>query len=244
MTSKRIRLQKVMAQAGIASRRKSEQLILEGAVSLNGKIVFELGTTMEIGVDRLEVHGKTIVTSQDTEVVYALYKPKGCVTTMDDPEGRVTIKEFFPKGIKHLFPVGRLDYDTEGLIFVTNSGRFSQQVQHPTHRIWKTYFVKLKGRIKPEELIHLRQGPTVDGEKYQPAKIKIIHYVHDKTWLEVSLSEGKNHQIKKLFAAADYFVLKIKRYQIGPITLDDLEPGKYRRLSHKEVSQFFNPSCQ
>lgn len=237
-----IRIQKVIAQAGIASRRAAEKMIEGGLVTLNGKRA-TLGQKMHVGVDRLEVEGERVqLSKKQKKVVYALYKPKNCITTLNDPEGRPTVKDFFPNEAKKLFPVGRLDYDAEGLLLITNDGDFAQSVIHPRYKIWKTYFVKVKGIIEVETLNQLRKGPTLEGQKRMPVKVKIVHTVNDKTWLEVSLQEGKNQQIKKMFKKFDSRVLKIKRYSIGPITIDELLPGMMRKLAPHEISRLLSIS--
>ncbi|MBF0278028.1 MAG: rRNA pseudouridine synthase [SAR324 cluster bacterium] len=239
-----IRIQKVIANAGIASRRAAEKLISAGLVEVNGKRA-SLGQRMLVGVDELKVEGQRVrLNAAKKSVVYALYKPKNCITTLNDPQGRPTVKDFFPETKQSLFPVGRLDYDAEGLLLVTNDGEFAQQIIHPKYKLWKTYFVKIKGLISPPELEKLKKGPRFGGRLHLPVKVKIIHSIHDKTWLEVSLQEGKNQQIKKMFRKLGYFVLKIKRYSIDCITLDNLEPGMYRMLSSQEISNLLNASAK
>lgn len=241
-TESGIRIQKVMANAGIASRRGAEALIQLGVVKLNGQKA-TLGQRMDPTVDKLEVKGELVhPASQQASVVYALYKPKRCVTTLDDPEGRPTVKDFFPQTKKSLFPVGRLDYDAEGLLLITNDGDFAQKVIHPKFKIWKTYFVKIKGLVQKSELEKIKSGPVFAGKKHQPVRVKILHTVNDKTWLEVSLQEGKNQHIKKMFKAVGYLVLKIKRFSIGSVTLGDLEPGRFRKLSPAEITELLKIS--
>lgn len=231
-----VRIQKVIANAGIASRRAAEKLIAAGLVKVNGKRA-ELGQKMNVDSDFLEVEGEHVrLSRKQTSVVYAFYKPKRCVTTLNDPQQRSTVKDYFPETKKALFPVGRLDYDAEGLLLLTNDGDFAQHVIHPKYDLWKTYFVKVKGKIDATEIEKLKKGPVFDGKQHRPTKIKPLHTVNDKSWLEVSLQEGKNHHIKKMFKILGYPVLKIKRYSIGSITLGDLEPGTYRKLTPEEIS--------
>ncbi len=237
-----IRIQKVIASAGIASRRAAEKLISNGLVELNGKMA-SLGQRMQMGVDDLRVEGQRVrLATEQKSVIYALYKPKNCITSLNDPQGRSTVKDFFPLSKFSLFPVGRLDYDAEGLLLLTNDGDFAQSVIHPKYKLWKTYFVKIKGLITPPELTKLRKTPRFGSQQYLPIKVKIIHTFNDKTWLEVSLREGKNQQIKKMFKNLGYFVLKIKRYSIDCITLDNLEPGMCRVLSAQEITRLLNAS--
>ena len=236
-----IRIQKVIAQAGIASRRAAEKLILSGAVMLNGEIVKEMGQKMIPGKDHLSVEGRRVKISQHQKTqVYALYKPKNCITTLNDPEGRTKISDFFPWTSARLFPVGRLDYDAEGLILLTNDGDLAQQLMHPSHKVWKGYFVKVRGLVKNETLAALRQGPVIEKRKHQPVRIKILHTVNDKTWLEIFLKEGTNRQIKKMLLNLGYPVQKIKRFQVGPISLGDLQSGECRALNQEEIKQIIN----
>ena len=236
-----VRIQKVIAQAGVASRRSAEDLIRAGKVMLNGEIVKQMGRKMLIGKDHLSVQGRRveILPQQKTEV-YALYKPKNCITTLKDPQGRVTIKDFFPQTKVRLFPVGRLDYDAEGLILLTNDGDLANQLMHPRHKVSKGYFVKVRGITKNKALSELRKGPVIDFRKHLRVRVKILHTVNDKTWLELFLREGTNRQIKKMFQKIGYPVQKIKRFQIGPIMLGDLQSGESRALSPKEIKQILN----
>ena len=236
-----VRIQKVIAQAGVASRRSAEDLIRAGKVMLNGEIVKQMGRKMLIGKDHLSVQGRRveILPQQKTEV-YALYKPKNCITTLKDPQGRVTIKDFFPQTKVRLFPVGRLDYDAEGLILLTNDGDLANQLMHPRHKVSKGYFVKVRGITKNKALSELRKGPVIDFRKHLRVRVKILHTVNDKTWLELFLREGTNRQIKKMFQKIGYPVQKIKRFQIGPIVLGDLQSGESRALSSKEIEEIQN----
>lgn len=237
-----VRVQKVLARAGIASRRAAEKLIQAGKVALNGKKVI-LGQRMQVGVDRLTVDQEPVVLpKQSPRKVYALYKPKNCITSLKDPQGRPTVKDFFPKTHTPLFPVGRLDYDAEGLLLLTNDGDFAQRVIHPKYKLWKTYFVKIKGLLKREELTKLKKGLKGKNAQYLPAKVKMIHAVNDKSWIEIALQEGKNQQIKKMFQGLGYRVLKIKRYSIDCVTIDTLAPGMSRLLSSQEIDQLLRKS--
>ncbi|MCP4750885.1 MAG: rRNA pseudouridine synthase [Proteobacteria bacterium] len=235
MSKMTVRLHKFIASAGIASRRKSEQLIVDQKVSVNGKIVTRMGVQIDPETDIVKVNGKTIVSPTGRSLLYALYKPKSCVTTLDDPQGRETIVKYFPKTKIRLFPIGRLDYDAEGLILLTNDGYLANEISHPSKHVWKQYFVKIKGKITQPEIQKLQSGPVIDGIKRQPVKIKLLHFIHDKTWLVVSLQEGLKNQIKIMFRSIGYPVLKIKRYSIGNIELGDMTPGDSRLLSKPDM---------
>ena len=230
-----VRLQKYIADAGIESRRKAEVIITEGRVSVNGVLVKELGSKVDPETDHVRVDGKLIKKKQIHRVVYALYKPKSCVTTLNDPQGRDTITNYFPKTSARLFPVGRLDYDAEGLVLLTNDGELAQKISHPSQHIWKEYLIKIKGKIEPEQLNALKPGPVIDKVRRQPVRIKFLHYVNDKSWLSVSLQEGSKHHLKKMFGQIGYQVLKIKRYSIGSVALLDMKPGDVRKLSEEEI---------
>ncbi|MBC8258287.1 MAG: rRNA pseudouridine synthase [SAR324 cluster bacterium] len=237
-TKDAVRIQKVIAQAGIASRRAAEKLILAGEVVLNGEVVREMGLKMVVGKDHLSVEGKRVkIPQRQKTLVYALYKPKNCITTLNDPEGRTTIGDFFPRSSARLFPVGRLDYDAEGLILLTNDGDLAQELMHPRHKVSKGYFVKVRGLVKNADLSTLRKGPMIEKRQHLPVQVKVLHTVNDKTWLEVFLKEGTNRQIKKMFLTLGYPVQKIKRFQVGPINLGDLQSGESRALSPEELKQ-------
>lgn len=232
-----IRLQKFMANAGIASRRKAEQMIIDRLVTVNGQVITRLGTQIDPENDTVKVNGKRVATAKINTIAYAVYKPKNCVTTHSDPQGRDTIVNYFPKTNQRLFPVGRLDYDAEGLILLTNDGELANHIAHPSRHVWKQYFVKIKGKITSEEIGKIKSGPIIDGKKRQPIKIRFLHNVNDKSWLVVSLQEGIKHHIKKTFLAAGYPVLKIKRYSIGNIELQDMSPGEWRQLTKEEIEE-------
>lgn len=236
MNPRGTRVQKAIAQAGIASRRHAEELILAGQVRVNGQVVRQLGVCLRAGQDTLEVDGRPLQWERPANrQVWALYKPKGCVSTMSDPQGRPTLREFFPRSNARLFSVGRLDFDAEGLILLTNDGELANQIAHPSHSVPKTYLVKVKGLVSPETLRKLGGGAVVDGRRRRPARAKILHHLADKTWVEVILREGVYHHIKKMFATLGHRVLKIKRYSIGAIALEGMTPGEARRLAPAEV---------
>ena len=234
-----IRLQKAIAKAGVASRRKAEKMIADGLVSVNGETVTKLGSHVDSEKDMVKVGGKKIQLHQPQPLLYLLYKPKNCVTTLDDPQGRDTIVKYFPRIKQRLFPVGRLDYDSEGVVLLTNDGDLAQSIAHPSQHIWKQYFVKVKGKISSSEIAKLLGGPTIDGRKRQPVKIKFLHYVNEKSWLAVSLQEGLKHHLKKMFKSVGFPVQKIKRYSIGNIELKEMKPGEVRLVSPEECDALF-----
>lgn len=232
-----VRLHKAIAMGGVASRREAERLIEAGRVRVNGAVVRRLGSKVDPARDRVEVNGRPVPLERTpAREVWALYKPRRVVCTLHDPEGRATIRDYFPRTPQRLFPVGRLDYDAEGLILLTNDGDLAQKVAHPSHSVPRIYLVKVKGLVEPAALRELAHGPVLQGRRLRPFKARILHTVHDKTWCELILREGVHHQIKRMFEGIGHRVLKIKRYQIGPVALADMRPGQVRRLGREEVA--------
>lgn len=233
------RLQKVMAQAGIASRRKSEELILQGRVKVNGKIVRELGTKVS-GNDTIEVD--EVPVAKEEPVYFLFYKPRGVISAVTDDKKRPVVTDYFPDIAERIYPVGRLDYDTSGVLLLTNDGDFAQILTHPSHEIEKTYVAKVKGLPTNQALRPLERGMKIDGYKLKPGKVEILSADKAKENGIVSLTihEGRNHQVKKMFEAVGFPVLKLKREMYGNLTLDNLRPGDARRLSKKEVTSLLN----
>lgn len=232
------RLQKVIALSGYCSRRKAEELINSGKVKVNGKIIKEMGTKVE-STDYIEVEGNPIEQIED-KVYYLLNKPRGVVATSKDEKGRKTVVDLI-KTDKRIYPVGRLDYDTTGLILLTNDGELTNFLTHPKSNIEKVYVAKIKGLITKEELKKLCNGVIIDGKKTSKAKAKILK-IDKKTnssVVELIIHEGKNHQVKNMFKAIGYEVLKLKRESIAFLTLDGVPSGEYRQLSIKEVKKLY-----
>ncbi|MBO0472702.1 16S rRNA pseudouridine synthase A [Enterococcus sp. DIV0840] len=235
------RLQKVIAHAGIASRRKAEEYIVNGRVKVNGKIVRELGT--QVGKnDKVEVDDVPIY--KEEYGYYLFYKPKGVISAVSDDKGRKVVTDFFSHIKERIYPVGRLDYDTSGLLLLTNDGEFSQKLTHPSHEIDKVYVAKVKGLAKKHDLLPLTKGMKIEGYKTAPAAFEIIS-VDLKTntsIVELTIHEGRNHQVKKMLQAVGYPVQKLKREKYGDLTLKGLRPGEYRNLNKKEISVLMNQS--
>ncbi|HYL86745.1 MAG TPA: pseudouridine synthase [Candidatus Angelobacter sp.] len=233
------RLQKIMAARGIASRRKAEEIIAEGRVTLNGKVVVEQGTKADPERDEICVDGKRLESPQKL-VYFAVYKPKGYVTTVSDPEGRPTVMDLLPKGGERVYPVGRLDYASEGLLLMTNDGELAAKLMKAGSHVAKTYLVKTSGKPEEKAIERLRAGITIeleDGRKVKtsPAKIRLAEDGANP-WYEVVLIEGRNRQIRRMFERVGHRVEKIKRVQLGPLALD-VAPGRYRALTVREVEQ-------
>lgn len=230
------RIQKIIAQAGIASRREAERLILAGKVTLNGKVVEELGTKVDTDNDYIKVNGK-LITRPEPKTYVMLYKPSGYVTTAKDPEGRPTIMELLQKVKVRVFPVGRLDFDTEGLMLCTNDGELAYNLQHPSHEVPKTYLAKVDGVPTKEEIIRLRQGIRLEDGMTAPARVKIIRKLEANTWVEIIIHEGRNRQVKRMFDAIGHSVIKLKREGFGFLELGDLKPGELRHLTAEEIKK-------
>ena len=239
-----MRLQKYIAQAGIASRRKAEEIILDGKIKVNGKIVKELGTKVIVGKDIVEYNGKQI--KIDNDYVYILLnKPIGYVTTVKEQFDRPTVLELV-KTNKRLVPVGRLDMYTSGALILTNDGEFVYKVTHPKHEIEKTYTVTIKGIIKKEEVEKLRKGVKIEDYITKPAKVKILKTDEEKnsSRLEIIIHEGKNRQVRKMCEAIGHKVLALHRSKIAGIGVKDIPLGKWRYLNSKEVQRILNENIE
>jgi len=230
------RLQKIISSAGITSRRKAEDLIVQGRVTVNGQIVTELGTKAEFGVDHIKVDGKLL--RPPKEFLYiALNKPVGCVTTMSDPEGRPTVADLL-KGVKQrVYPVGRLDYASEGLILFTNDGEFAKAVMAAKTELVKTYVVKVTASLTGDQEEQFRKGVYLKGKKTAPAGLKKLKHAINP-WYEVQLIEGRQNQIRMMFNSFGVLVEKLKRVRIGFLELGSLRPREFRPLEPKEVAKF------
>jgi 23S rRNA pseudouridine2605 synthase len=233
------RLQKIMAASGIASRRKAEDMIAAGRVTLNGKVVVEQGTKAEPDLDVICVDGKPLKKRERLQY-FMLYKPKGYVTTVSDPEGRPTVMELMKKCLERVYPVGRLDYASEGLLLMTNDGALAQKLMKAGSHAPKTYLVKISGKPDEQAINRLRAGVAIELEdgtrvKTSPTKIRLAEDGANP-WYEVILIEGRNRQIRRMFQSVGFLVEKIKRVQLGPLVLD-VPPGKYRALTVREVAR-------
>lgn len=227
-----VRLQKALAAAGVGSRRHCEELIAAGRVSVNGQIVRELGTKVS-PADRLAVDGRE-VGGAERHVYYALHKPAGYVSTADDPEGRPTVLDLVPRGAR-LYPVGRLDYDSEGLLILTNDGELTQLLLHPSHEIERGYEVHVVGEPTPEDLRELREGVLIDGRRTAPAEVRVVETRRGEAWLLVTIHEGRKRQVRRMCESVGLRVDRLIRVRIGPLLLGNLPEGRYRSLRADEV---------
>ena len=234
-----MRINKYIAHAGVASRRKAEELIKQGLVTVNGQVVRELATIIKTG-DQVEVEGTPIYNEE--KVYYLLNKPRGVISSVSDDKGRTTVVDLLSQVPERIYPVGRLDWDTSGVLILTNDGDFTDEMIHPRNEIDKVYVARVKGIANKENLRPLTLGMTIEGKKVSPARYEIMKQDKAKNSSLVSLTihEGQNHQVKKMFAAVGLPVQKLSRVQYGPLSLDGLVPGRYRRLTKKEVSQLVN----
>jgi 23S rRNA pseudouridine2605 synthase len=230
-----VRLQKLIASTGLSSRRKAEMLIASGRVSVNGKIVTELGTKVDPGRDHVKVDGRHLTSAQPF-VYLMLNKPKNVMSTLDDPGGRTTVKDFLRGVSVRVFPVGRLDFDSEGLMLLTNNGELAQALLHPRYHVPKTYLIKVKGVLKDEDITHLERGIRLEDGMTSPAHVKKVRKVEANSWLEITIREGRTHQVKRMLDAVGHPVLKLLRIRMGPLSLGGLEPGEFRFLTDRETN--------
>ncbi|HAM52355.1 MAG TPA: pseudouridine synthase [Nitrospiraceae bacterium] len=232
------RLQKILAQAGIASRRLAEGLILEGRVTVNGEIAV-IGRKTDPSQDYIKVDGKLIsgpMLKGPGSVYLMFHKPRGVVTTLRDPEGRPAITDFLG-GIKYrVFPVGRLDYYSDGLLLLTNDGDFANAILHPSRKIPKTYLLKIKGAVDEKSIGELRRGVKLEDGWTMPAKVKRIKESENNSWIEITIYEGKKRQVRRMLEKVGHPVIKLKRTAINGLKLRDLKPGEIRHLTHEELS--------
>ncbi len=235
------RLQKIIAGVGIASRRKAEDLITTGRVTVNGQVVTVLGTKADLKSDLIRVDGDQLRPAT-RHLYFAVNKPKGCISTTNDPEGRRTVMELLDKRVrKGVYPVGRLDYNTEGLLLMTNDGDFANHLLSAKSRITKTYEVKVNGTPAPELIDRLRKGVRLDGRLVVPVSIR-IQRIAKNPWYELEIREGLNRQIHRMFATIGFLIEKIRRVRIGPLALGDLQPGHARELRPPEIRKLLSPS--
>lgn len=227
------RLQKIIAHAGIASRRAAEELIEAGHVRVNGRVVRELGAKADPRHDRIEVDGRRLVAEDPVYLV--LHKPRGVVSTMSDPEGRPTVRELVKGVPARLYPVGRLDFATSGVLLMTNDGELANALLHPRGGVPKTYVLKVAGAMGEDDLDRWRRGIALDDGPTLPAEVKLLRHEDDKTWLEVTIREGRNQQIRRMGDATGFRVMRLARTSFAGVTHEGLKPGQWRPLSLDEL---------
>jgi len=229
------RLQKILAQAGVASRRQSEKVIVEGRVTVNGKVVTELGSKADLEHDHIKVDGH-LLRPPKRQIYIVLNKPDSTVTTASDPEGRTTVMELLKRVKERVYPVGRLDYHSEGLLLLTNDGELANAITSAATHLQKTYVVKVTGTLTTDQEEQFRRGVPISGRRTMPAGLKLIK-PGANPWYEVKLTEGRNQQIRIMFKHFGLLVEKLRRVRIGPIEIGPCRPGQFRYLSDEEVQK-------
>ncbi len=230
-----VRLQKLIAGTGLASRRKAETLIAAGRVTVNGKVVRELGTKVDPTRDHVKVDGKHLAAAQPF-VYLMLNKPKNVMSTLDDPGGRTTVKDFLHSVSVRVFPVGRLDFDSEGLMLLTNNGHLAQALLHPRYHVPKTYLIKVKDVLTDDEISQLERGVRLDDGMTSPAFVTKVKKAAQNSWLEITIREGRKHQVKRMLKSVGHPVIRLMRVKMGPLSLGNLEPGEFRFLTDREAN--------
>ncbi|NIM02277.1 MAG: pseudouridine synthase [Acidobacteria bacterium] len=230
------RINKVLARAGVASRRGADTLIEEGRVTVNGEIVRELGVKIDPARDAVKVDGRRIHLTADAKLYLMLHKPDGVVTTLDDPEGRTTVRDLL-RGVRgRVFPVGRLDYHSEGLLFFTNDGEWANELMHPQRKVAKVYRVKVRGTPSRATLARLSAGIRLDGRRTAPARFRLSGS-GTNAWLDVTLYEGRKNQVRRMLRSVGHPVSRLRRLSIGGVELGELPPGRWRPLTGAELKR-------
>jgi 23S rRNA pseudouridine2605 synthase len=230
------RLQKILSQAGIASRRESEKIITDGRVAVNGAVVTELGTKADPDNDLITVDGKPL-TIEEERIYILLYKPVGYMTTMKDPEGRPIVTDLL-KGIKErVYPIGRLDYNTEGLLLLTNDGTLANMLMHPSHEVDKGYLVRVSGHVSQEQIRSLTEGVQLEDGMTAPAKVVPVSESENNSWISITIHEGRYRQVRRMCEAVGLSVVRLKRSRYDFLEIGEMKPGEYRMLRPDEVTR-------
>ena len=230
----KVRLQKYLAEAGVSSRRAGEQFILDGRVSVNGEVIRTLGTKVDPIHDHVTVDGRPVRARR--KLYIALHKPRGCVCSRKDEFDRPTIYALLPREWTNLYSVGRLDYDTEGLLFLTNDGEFALRLTHPRYRVFKTYRAVVDGRVESDSLEQFKRGVFHQNEKLKAERVRLISSNASRSVVELELAEGKNREVRRLFESQGKTVTRLQRMQIGRIKLGELKAGRWRALTEPEIN--------
>ena len=234
-----IRLQKILADAGIASRRASEQLILDGRVSVDGNQIFELGSKFDPEISKVEVDGEAIKLNK-VKTYLAFYKPRGVISTMSDPEGRPNLGDFFEERNERLFHVGRLDKESEGLILLTNDGTLTHRATHPSYGMNKKYLLEIEGQFLKEHIDQLLKGVVLEDGMARALEVKVVREVNPKHhWVEVSIHEGRFHIIRRMFEFLEIVVIRLIRTEFGPISIGEIKEGRWRALNSVELDNLY-----
>ena len=230
------RLQKILSRAGVASRREAETIITSGRVSVNGSVVTELGTKADAGCDRITLDGKPVRAKME-RLYLLLYKPAGYMTTLKDPEGRPVVTDLLKGVTERVYPVGRVDYNTEGLLLLTNDGEWANRLAHPRHEVEKEYLVKVRGTASADQLGKLAQGVELDDGRTAPAIVSTVHETDRNTKIAITIHEGRYRQVRRMCEAVGLSVVSLKRTRYGFLDLGTLKPGEFRLLSPQEAKR-------
>ena len=228
------RLQKILAEMGIASRRQADEMISEGRVSVNGKMAVP-GTKADPARDHIKLDGKLLTGKKQNKVYYVMNKPVNVMTTLVDPQGRPTVSDYFGRIRSKIFPVGRLDFDSEGLLLFTNDGELAHRILHPSKKIPKTYKVKIKGSLEEKDMLRLRQGMYLKDGKTAPAKLRKLKKLKENSWVELTITEGRKRQVRRMFDHVGHSVVRLIRTRVGKLSLGALAPGAMRALTPEEL---------
>jgi 23S rRNA pseudouridine2605 synthase len=234
------RLQKIISAAGITSRRAAETMILDGRVTVNGVVVTELGSKADPAVDTIAVDSKPLAIASK-KLYILLHKPVGYMTTLDDPEGRPLVVDLLKEVGERVYPVGRLDFNTEGLLLLTNDGEWANHLMHPRHEVEKEYHVRVRGKVHKSQLDQLAGGVEVDGRKTAPARVCIIKESEQNDWFSITIHEGRNRQVRRMCEAVSLAVVRLRRVRYGSLSVGDLKPGEFRYLTEAEVNSLRTP---
>lgn len=234
----KIRLQKFLSEAGVASRRAAEWLILQERVAVNGQTVRQLGFKVDPASDRVTVDGGPV--RPQPRLYVALHKPRGCICTRRDEQARPTVFEFLPASWRHLYPVGRLDFNSEGLLLLTNDGEFALRVAHPRYGVRKRYQATVNGRVTADMLAHLRQGVRHQGELLKAERVRVVRQGPSRSVVELELAEGRKREVRRLFESQGLTVRRLVRTHIGPLALGALQPGRWRQLTPAEIKSLLS----
>jgi 23S rRNA pseudouridine2605 synthase len=234
------RLQKIISAAGITSRRASEELILAGRVTVNGTVVTELGSKADPAKDSVAVDGKPL-TIASKKLYILLYKPVGYLTTLDDPEGRPLVTDLLKEVGERVYPVGRLDYNTEGLLLLTSDGEWANHLMHPRHEVEKEYHVRVRGKVHKSQLDQLASGVEIEGRKTAPARVSLIKEGEQNDWFSITIHEGRNRQVRRMCEAVSLSVVRLRRVRYGTLSMGALKPGEFRYLTEAEVDSLRDP---
>ena len=229
------RLQKIISAAGITSRRAAEGLILGGRVSVNGSVVTELGSKADPEADTITVDGKPLKIAAK-RLYILLYKPVGYMTTLDDPEGRPLVTDLLREVGERVYPVGRLDYNTEGLLLLTSDGEWANRLMHPRHEVEKEYHVRVRGKVHRSQLDQLAGGVEIDGRKTAPARVRMVKEGEQNDWISITIHEGRNRQVRRMCEAVSLTVVRLRRVRYGSLSVDSLKPGEFRHLTEAEIA--------